>query len=265
MDRFINSLILRLRSGDAVCWLILINVAAWIAVTIASASGFQAAARLAMPGDLHAFARAPWTMITYMFTQLSFLHMLFNMIWLLWFGMLLDAPRNSRLIWILYIAGGIMGALAYLGASAFPEIGAKGSLIGASAAVMSVIAATAVIKGNIKLRLIIFGQVRLKWIALAAIALSMTGVSAASGMSHAAGALAGVAAGLFTLRPAKEKYQPRPQITVKTPLRNGVLTAEADSARLDELLDKIRISGFKSLSASERTELLSISKNISTR
>ena len=28
----------------------------------------------------------PWTIFTYMFTQFDFLHLLFNMLWLYWFG-----------------------------------------------------------------------------------------------------------------------------------------------------------------------------------
>lgn len=265
MERFINALCLRLRSGDAVSWLAIINAAVWLAVTVASAAGLPVAAILAMPGDLHAFAKAPWTVISYMVTQFSFLHMLFNMIWLLLFGMLLDAQCRRRLVWLIYLAGGITGGLAYLMASSFPALPAKGSLIGASAAVMSVISATAVIKGNLELRLLFLGRVRLKWVALAAIALSMVGVSAAVGVSHAAGALAGVAAGLIALRPVKKKAVAHPYKSVKTPKRNGVLTAPSESARLDELLDKIRISGFKSLSAAERAELQSISKGITTQ
>jgi membrane associated rhomboid family serine protease len=41
---------------------------------------------LEMPSSPTSFLYKPWTLITYMFTHFDFLHILFNMLWLYWFG-----------------------------------------------------------------------------------------------------------------------------------------------------------------------------------
>ena len=41
---------------------------------------------VALPSNLDAFIYKPWTLLTYMFTHFGFMHILFNMLLLFWFG-----------------------------------------------------------------------------------------------------------------------------------------------------------------------------------
>ena len=43
-----------------------------------------------LPADPLAFIKQPWTLVTYFFTHLSFFHILFNMLFLYWFGKLIQ-------------------------------------------------------------------------------------------------------------------------------------------------------------------------------
>src|SRR6056297_1487567 len=43
-------------------------------------------ALLAVPTNLQELFTHPWTVITYMFTHKDFFHILFNLLWLYWFG-----------------------------------------------------------------------------------------------------------------------------------------------------------------------------------
>ena len=67
-----------------------------------------------LSSDISIFITRPWTLATYMVVQLSFLHLLFNMLWLYWFGkFFLDGWPERRLLWA-YIGGGLSGGVIYL-------------------------------------------------------------------------------------------------------------------------------------------------------
>ena len=56
----------------------------------------------------------PWTLITYMFTHFNFLHILFNMLILYWFGRIFLQYLTGRQLLTTYLIGGLAGALLYL-------------------------------------------------------------------------------------------------------------------------------------------------------
>jgi len=67
---------------------------------------------LAVPADLNELILKPWTVITYMFLHESFMHILFNMLMLFWFGKIfLDYLDQKKLV-VTYILGGLAGASA---------------------------------------------------------------------------------------------------------------------------------------------------------
>ena len=51
----------------------------------------------------------PWTIITYMFTQFGFLHLLFNMLWLYWFGSIFQNTFSSQKLTGVYLLGELPG------------------------------------------------------------------------------------------------------------------------------------------------------------
>ena len=85
------------RSGSSLIRLIYINVAVFIFLAIISIIGFliknqelpeKILGFLAVPASLKALIIKPWTLVTYMFTHKEVLHILFNMLWLYWFGII---------------------------------------------------------------------------------------------------------------------------------------------------------------------------------
>ena len=42
--------------------------------------------QLAVPADFSVLLKKPWTIFSYMFLHVGFLHILFNILWLYWFG-----------------------------------------------------------------------------------------------------------------------------------------------------------------------------------
>ena len=103
--------------------------------------GFPFLQYLQVPSSPELLLYRPWTIITYMFTHFDFLHILFNMLWLYWFGGLFLTFFSERQLGGLYLLGGIAGAVLFLVAyNIFPyfrTVAAYSYLMGASASVMS--------------------------------------------------------------------------------------------------------------------------------
>lgn len=134
-----------------------------------------------------------------MFMHAGFLHILFNMLWLYWFGSLFLYFFSGKHLRGLYVLGGICGGLFYMIAyNIFPYFSQTlpfSTLVGASASVLAIVAATAYREPNYRVQLFLFGAVRLKYLALIVIGtdlLFITSNNAGGHIAHLGGALAGL-------------------------------------------------------------------------
>ena len=107
---------------------------------------------LELPASLPRFIIQPWSVLTYMFMHAGVLHILFNMLWLYWFGALFLNFFSARHLRGVYILGGICGGLLYMTAyNIFPyfrPMTEYSFMLGASASVLAIVAAT----GNLTTR-----------------------------------------------------------------------------------------------------------------
>ena len=71
---------------------------------------------IGVPADPEYLLSRPWTIFTYMFTQFDFLHLLFNMLWLYWFGSFFLNYFTERKLTGVYLLGGLFGGLLYIAA-----------------------------------------------------------------------------------------------------------------------------------------------------
>ena len=103
-----------------------------------------------LPSNLVTLLYRPWTLVTYMFMQYDILHILFNMLWLYWFGTIFMLFYSQKQLFGLYFLGGIGGAVLYLIAyNIFPYFaGTNAYLLGASASVIAIVVATTFSRGN---------------------------------------------------------------------------------------------------------------------
>ena len=106
------------RRGNVFIQLIYINVGVFVATTLIniflllfnrSADGIFEL--LALPASFTRFIFQPWSLFTYMFMHAGFMHILFNMLWLYWFGQLFLYFFSGKHLRGLYILGGICGGL----------------------------------------------------------------------------------------------------------------------------------------------------------
>lgn len=276
------------RRGDICMKFIIANVAVFVVVTFLGVllrlmnAGMSLAALLALPSDLLLLIRRPWTMLSYMFVHADILHLLFNMLWLYWFGRIFLTIYSSRHFISLYVFGGLMGGLLFVFFfNVFPYFDTSSSLVGASASAMALTIASAVSRPDYGIRLLFVGNVRLKYIALFIVAtdfLLMTSVNGGGHVSHLGGALAGwwFAASLrhghditgwissvvdnLGRRPSflKRRVRMKPQ-KGGGDFRGGDYNynkrRQQKEDELNRILEKLKRSGYDSLSAEEKRRL----------
>ena len=247
----------------------------------------------ALPASLVGFIHQPWSLFSYMFMHGGILHILFNMLWLYWFGSLFLYFFSAKHLRGLYILGGICGGLLYMVAyNVFPLFSSQvtgATLVGASASVLAIVAATAYREPNYRVQLFLFGAVRLKYLALVVIGidvLSITSSNAGGHIAHLGGALAGLwfAASLskgtdltswinwvldgFISLFQKKTWERKPKMKVHygsnaTERRKDYdynAYKKAQSDEVDRILEKLKKSGYDSLTTEEKKSLFDASK-----
>jgi membrane associated rhomboid family serine protease len=283
------------RSGSALSILIIINAAIWLFLAFirvplflsslpeASVTGFIIE-YLALPALPELLAVHPWTLFTYMFLHIDFFHILFNMLWLFWFGKIFMEYLSSRKLVLTYILGGIAGGLLYiLFYNVFPVYAEQRNAsyaLGASAAVMAIVSTISFYTPNYPVHLFLLGRLRIIYIFLILFVLDFFMIrSGNSGghIAHIGGALFGIGYATiirkgYNLKELVDFIKGGSIRTVKTfdtasrrwssrkrerPVRKmnddeyNLMRAEKQK-KIDEILDKIKNSGYESLTKAEK-------------
>lgn len=232
---------------------------------------------LMLPASFTTFILQPWSLISYFFLHLSFGHILWNMLFLYWFGKIIHDNIGNNAVISLYVLGGIVGGLSYMALfNIIPFYGDRVSdslMLGASAGVFSIVAGSATLLPNYTFYLLFLGPIRIKYIALFYILLSfldVTGSNAGGEIAHLGGALIGYLfirqlqnginmgdgvikiINLFNTKPyskAEKKEQKREEHK-----------SDISQDEIDKILDKISDSGYSSLSKKEKEKLFNASK-----
>ncbi len=238
-----------------------------------------------LPSDLERLSFRIWTLVTYMFVHLDFLHIFFNLLCLYWFGkifLLFFYPKQMGGIYLLGgLFGGILFVLSYNYFPFFVQNSSQGVLIGASASVMAISFASAFYRKNFEIRLLFLGNIKIIYIALIYLLmdlLSLTSMNAGGHIAHIGGAAFGILfalgmkrgtditawinkiidlfVNLFRKKPAQMhvKYKRFESDYDYNKQKN------ASNEEVDHILDKIKKSGYGSLSAEEKKKLFDASK-----
>ncbi len=240
---------------------------------------------MAVPASLSSLIIKPWTLITYMFLHENFLHILFNLLWLYWFGRVFIQYLGSRKLTGVYILGGLAGAALYILSynifPAFREALDMSYALGASAAVMAIAVAIAFHVPDYRFHLIFIGPVKIIYIVLFFILtdiLTIASYNPGGHIAHLGGAFLGYwfvnqyAKGKDTTRginnildKGKNIFKKKKKMKVTysrkmTDMEYNKYKAEQQK-QLDEILDKIAKHGYESLSKKEKETLFRIKNN----
>lgn len=281
------------RYDNAVAQLIIINVIIFAIYQIISSLLFFAGnttfeshvmRSLALPASLYQLAEKPWTIITYFFFHKGWLHIIFNMLFLYWFGQIIAEFLGHRRLIAIYVTGGLVGGLVFLLAYNLIPVfqnRAEGSLLlGASGAVYAVVLAAATLVPNYTFNLLLLGPVKIVYIAAFYILLSFADIrtdNPGGNLAHLGGAFAGflfiwqLRKGndmgrwiYFTLDTVKNVFSPpKPKKTIyqrPTMQKSSKTSSRPDDDEIDAILDKINKSGYESLSREEKEKLFQASQ-----
>ena len=152
--------------------------------------------KLMLPASFTSFILQPWSLISYFFLHLNFTHILWNMLFLYWFGKIIQDNIGNNAVISLYVLGGIIGGLSYMALfniiPYYENRISESLMLGASAGVFSIVAGSATLLPNYTFYLLFLGPVRIKYIALFYILLSFLDVTwsnAGGEIAHLGGAL----------------------------------------------------------------------------
>jgi hypothetical protein len=216
-----------------------------------------------------------------MFFHVDVWHILFNMLWLYWFGKIFRMYFSGRQLVNVYILGGLAGAFLYVFCynllPAFAEEKQGALLLGASAGVLGVVMAIACYVPKYTINLLFIGRVRLIIIALVSILLDVIYIAGSDNsgghIAHLGGALLGY---IFAVNIQKGRdisawfgrfcawtgklFKPKPKLKVayrKPPTddREYNRLKNEKQKEIDRILDKISIGGYESLTREEKEKL----------
>ena len=304
MVRILTDLKDLFRRGNVLTRFVYVNVAVFVVVGLVNvilglfnrgfAQGFDF---LALPASMSRFVLQPWSVLTYMFMHAGVMHILFNMLWLYWFGQIFLLFFSARHFRGLYFLGGILGGVLYMLAyNVFPYFSTHvdyALLVGASASVLAIATASAYREPNYPIQLLLIGTVKLKYLALFMVVtdlLFMTSGNAGGHISHLGGALAGLwfadslqkgsdrtlwinrladaVARLFD----SASWHRKPKMKVHRGGKNGrqkgkyhnpnfkVYDAHEEEEKINRILEKVKKSGYESLTQDEKKTLFDASR-----
>lgn len=243
---------------------------------------------LELPASFTRLLIQPWSILTYMFMHAGLMHILFNMLWLYWFGALFLNFFSAKHLRGVYILGGICGGMLYMLAyNVFPYFSPMieySFMLGASASVLAIVAATAYREPNYPIRMLFIGTIRLKYLALIVIGtdlLFITSNNAGGHLAHLGGALGGLwfaarlskgtdltswinkcldaLVSLFSFKSRKPKMNVH-YGTNRQKDYNYNAKKKDQTEEIDRILDKLKKSGYESLTTEEKKSLFDASK-----
>tara|TARA_R110002124_G_scaffold159411_2_gene326610 strand:+ start:5505 stop:6359 length:855 start_codon:yes stop_codon:yes gene_type:complete len=274
---FINNIQTRYQQANIVEKFISINVAVFLFLFIFNTLGYLFQANIAvvnwfiLPSTFEDFITKPWTIITYGFVHINFIHILMNLISLYFVGNLFVQYFTPKQFVSFYILGTLFGGIVFLlSYNFFPAFASDVSnsvLLGASAGVSAIFIGLATYIPNYQFKIPLIGFVKLWHLAAIWVALDVIQIPAGNAggrLAHIGGALFGffyvnqasntkiavwsIFKNMFSAKkkPLKTVYKSK-----KTAPKKEANTTYKQQ-KINLILDKISKSGYDTLSKEEK-------------
>jgi membrane associated rhomboid family serine protease len=274
---YINNLKNRFRQANIVEQFITINLAVFIFVFLLNTLGFLFQINnslvdwLILPATFDTFITKPWTIITFGFVHVEFLHILMNLISLYFVGNLFINYFTPKQFISFYVLGTLFGGLVFmLSYNIFPVFAddvSNSVLLGASAGVSAIFIGIATYIPNYQFKIPLIGYIKLWHLAAVWIVLDIIQIPAGNAgghLAHIGGALFGF---LYVNQSSATEINIWSKITdfftpKKKPLKTVYKSKKSNSTKeantsykqqkINAILDKISKSGYDTLSKEEK-------------
>ena len=297
-DRYIDYSIKKQRftlgnPDNALMWLFAINVVFFlilqtirVAINVNDHSDAvfysQVTGNFQLPANLVSLSKKPWTVISFMFSDVELMRAFSNMLWLWAFGSVLQNLTGNRKLIPVYLYGGFAAAVFFIVAGyLIPTnraiIDSLG-LLGANASVIAIAIAATAIAPNYRFFSHIRGGIPIWILTVIYIAIDVAAVAgkpAAVPIAHLAGAAAGFVfvkmlknnmdgsewmnnfynwfINLFNPNKKVQKNSIKERVFYNTGTRSPYQkTSNVTEQRVDEILDKISQQGYSALTKEEK-------------
>ncbi|MBK7308540.1 MAG: rhomboid family intramembrane serine protease [Chitinophagaceae bacterium] len=269
---------------NVIFFLILLTIKVAINVNDHSSTAFytQVVYWFQLPADLVSLSKKPWTIISYMFSDVDVMRALSNMLWLSAFGSVLQNLTGNKKIIPVYLYGGFAGAVFFIAAvyliptnrAVIDSLG----LLGANASVMAVAIAATMIAPSYRFFRDIRGGIPIWILTVIYVAIDLASIArgpAAFPIAHMGGAFAGYLfvkmlkhnmdgsewmnkfynwfINLFNPNKKKQTNSVKERVFYnigsKSPYSKTSIVTEQ---RVDEILDKINQKGYDHLTKEEK-------------
>lgn len=268
-------------SGAVVKWLLVINVAVFFIKEVAENTGsFWIAQNLTLWAPF-VYQGEVWRLVTHAFLHADFWHILFNMLFLWWFGSELEEMYGSKEFLAFYLVGVLAGAAGFLLHGTVNERVYEAPALGASGAVTAVMLLFAIHFPHRTILLMFVIPVPIWLLVLFNVVKDAAGLFDSGNRVAVAAHLGGAAfAGLYykfhwritgvwdSLKDWRRSRR-RPKLRIYRPgdkkeaVPVGAKLSEVDEhleAKVDAVLEKVARSGQESLTDQEREILLKASE-----
>lgn len=281
------------QADNALMWLFALNVVFFLILQVikvsidvqdhSSAAFFsQVTIWFHLPASLESLGQRPWTLFSYMFSDVDLMRALSNMLWLWAFGSVLQNLTGNRKLIPVYLYGGFSGAIFFI-AAAYLIPGNKAiidalGLLGANAPVMAVAVSATMISPGYRFFRNIGGGIPIWVLTLAYVLVDIGSIAngvAAFPIAHIGGAFAGFLfvkmlknnmdgskwmnnfynwfINLFNPNKKEKKNNVKERVFYnaggKPPYSKTAIITEQ---RVDEILDKINQKGYDHLTKEEK-------------
>ena len=284
MNDIIDKIKYRFKSANIAEQLIYINVAIFLFTYL-----FKAFASLmlwnqnllfdwfALPVVFQDFLTTPWSLISYAFLHAGFLHILFNMIVLFYFGNLFLNFFSQKQFLNYYFLGIIVGGTVFIiSYNSFPALrGETPPLVGASAGITAILVGLATKVPNYAMQFRFIGAIKLWYIAVGFILLDIIQIpisNTGGHLAHLGGALIGFLLTYYQFGESKTSsnaisnlFKSKKQKPLKTVYKKSKTSSTTNNdiskqRKIDTILDKISKSGYETLTKEEKEFLFSVGK-----
>lgn len=275
-----NNLLYRFKQGSIVEKFIYINIAVFIIIFVFNTFGylFQINSNMlvkwfTLPATFKGFIAKPWTLITYGFVHVSFIHILSNLIALYFIGNLFISYFTEKQFITFYFLGTIFGGLVFLVSynyfPVFAEDVSNSLLLGASAGVSAIFIGIATYMPHYELKFPLIGFVKLWYLAAIWVVLDIIQIPAGNAGGHLAH-IGGALFGFLYIGQASTtkiaiweqlfgffKVQKKPFKTVYKTKKTSPKKSNTSEhqQKVNHILDKISKSGYDTLTKEEKAFL----------